>query len=105
MPDFGWRMCAISLLLLVQGTLAAPSSWTNYFFSSDEVKQPWTQSFTTVDADGDSYLDVEDLEFVLREHFRLTETDTENYEMILANEKIFQHQAQEVTDFFTKHGS
>jgi hypothetical protein len=80
----------------------AALGWSSFF--SAEAKQPWRDSFSAADADQDGYLMVDNLEVLLRHHFRTTEQDDPNYDMILANERIFEHQAEEVGSFFLTLG-
>lgn len=77
-------------------------AWSLFF--SNEAKTPWKDAFAAVDEDGDGFLVVQDLELLLRDHFRKTEPESDNKHMILANEQIFRDQAEEVADFFGKEG-
>lgn len=82
--------------------LASAHSWSLFF--STEEQPPWKSAFQTTDKDSDGFLSVDDLEPLLRDHFRRTEQDDDNYEMILANEHIFHDQANEVATYFEREG-
>ena len=88
--------------LLLAQSLCLSASWSLFF--SNEEKAPWHSAFETTDKDSDGFLSLDDLEPLLRDHFRRTEKDNPDHEMILANEAIFHDQAADVAAFFSAEG-
>eukprot|EP00750_Incisomonas_marina_P028905 INCI7003.1.p3 GENE.INCI7003.1~~INCI7003.1.p3 ORF type:complete len:114 (-),score=29.68 INCI7003.1:129-470(-) len=89
--------------LLLAQSLCLSASWSLFF--SNEEKAPWHSAFETTDKDSDGFLSLDDLEPLLRDHFRRTEKDNPDHEMILANEAIFHDQAADVAAFFSAEGT